>query len=79
MFHHLPDWQIDNGFSKKTNHGTYSNLGTQVGACNKDFSAVSQMGLTRVLFCLWCRLMFHCTLQENAPGPYLYTQNLKNI
>ena len=48
MFHHLPDWQIDNGFSKKTNHGTYSNLGTQVGACNKDFSAVSQMGLTRV-------------------------------
>ena len=48
MFHHLPDWQIDNGFSKKTNHGTYSNLGTQVGACNKDFSAVLQMGLTRV-------------------------------
>ena len=48
MFHHLPDWQIDNGFSKKTNHGTYSNLGTQVGACNKDFGAVSQMGLTRV-------------------------------
>ena len=48
MFHHLPDWQIDNCFSKKTSHGTYSNLGTQVGACNKDFSAVSQMGLTRV-------------------------------
>ena len=27
---------------KQANHGAYSNLGTQVGAQNKDFSSVSQ-------------------------------------
>ena len=27
---------------KQANHGAYANLGTQVGAQNKDFSSVSQ-------------------------------------
>ena len=34
----------------------YSNLGTQVGAQNKDFGAVSETDLTRVKFRLWRRL-----------------------
>ena len=34
----------------------YSNLGTQVGAQNKDFDAVSETDLTRVKFRLWRRL-----------------------
>ena len=37
----------------------YSSLGTQVGTQNKDFGAVSQTDLTRVLeFCLWRRLLY---------------------
>ena len=49
MFHHLPDWQIDNGFSKKTNHGTYSNLGTQVGGLQQGFQCCFADGFNKSL------------------------------
>ena len=38
-----PDWLIDN-VSLKENHGHTQKPGTQVGAQNKDFGAVSQTG-----------------------------------
>ena len=54
-----PDWQIHKGFFKQANHGAYSNPGTQMGAQNKDFGAVLQTDLTRVLeFRLWGRLLY---------------------
>ena len=42
-----PDWQIDNNFLTGQS-GTYSDPGTQVGAGNKDFGAVSPKDSTRV-------------------------------
>ena len=37
-------------YFQQSNHGMYSNPGTQVGAENRDFGAVLQMDLTRVSF-----------------------------
>ena len=40
-----PDWQIDNGFFKRVNHGVYANPGIQEGVQDKDVTAVSQTDL----------------------------------
>ena len=44
-----PDWPVDNGFLTGQWRGAYSNPGTQVGAENKDFGAVSQTDLVSSL------------------------------
>ena len=36
----ITDWQINNVFFSQANHAPYSNLGTQLGAKNKDLGAV---------------------------------------
>ena len=41
-FFHV-DWQIGNDFFNRPITDAYSNLGTQMGAHNKDFGAVLQM------------------------------------
>ena len=40
---------LNKGFSEQAIHETYSNPGSQVGAQNKDFGAVSQLDLSSAL------------------------------
>ena len=48
---------INKGFSEQVIHETYKNPGSQVGAQNKDFGAVSQLDLSRPqLFKTWTAL-----------------------
>lgn len=44
------------GIFKQAKHGAQLNPGAQVGSQNKDFGAVLQTDLTRVLIRLWRRL-----------------------